>query len=1006
VLPLRRPLVATLLAASIAAPAAAERFAVLALTAADGLAGDWITTVYRDSRGFLWVGTATGLSRFDGTAFVSYSTRDGLPDANVRALVEDHTGAVWVGTDGGLVRMRRERAADGRLFEPFELPGARGVHAILEDRTRSLWVAAGEHVYRRSGGTGDPGRFVTADAPLHWLPRWGREVGALAEGTDGSVWVGTSVELLRLLPGGRWVSYECPPFADREHPTLAVEALLVDASGTLWVAGRGVFTLTVERQRTMQAGAAVGGSPVRGVPEAAWEGLSRSRTASLWGANVAGLYVVGAAGPRRLGLESGLAEDSATCVTEDGEGHVWIGTHSHGLTRVDPAGFTNLGAADGLLTDNIAAVTADPAGGVFVVGYPAGTSIHRVAGGMVEAARWRLPADIRYLGWGSNQVTMRDSRGEWWVPTGDALLRFPAVSRFADLGTVAPIARYDASSGMGGNEAFRLFEDSRGDLWLGVFQAGLVRWERSTGRFHQLGEQVGVGQAGWAATAFAEDPTGAVWVGLPTGSLARFRGGAADLFPAGGDLPLGIVSALLVDHAGRLWAGSMRGGLLRCDDPAAARPSWRRVTSADGLASDGVMCLVEDRHGCIWVGTRRGVDRLDPETGVTAHFDTANGLVNNTLVAACRDRDGDLWFATQSGVSRLHPTRATTPAPPRLAIVEVRSGGLALPVPELGADAVGPWGLPVGADSLDVAYAGINFVAGQQLRFQYALGPGQRWSPPLGERRLHLAGLGSGGYRLRLRAVRSDGVASNVATVAFRIPPPLWRRWWFVGGLIALAAAAVFTVHRARVARMVELSRVRSRIASDLHDELGLSLSRIAILSEVASRKAGPAAMEELADIGSTARDLAAASSDMAWSLDPRRDDLASLLTRLRRLAEDVLSSAGVGWSFAAGAMEGVPLGAEQRRHVFLILKEAINNAARHAGAHHVSLELAFAGRRLRATLTDDGRGFAPLAPGAPDPATGQGLASMRRRAAELGGTLVVDSRPGSGTAVTLEVPL
>jgi len=1003
---LHRPLLAAFLAAAVAAPAAAERLAVHALTAADGLAGDWITTVYRDSRGFLWVGTATGLSRFDGSVFVSYSTRDGLPDSNVRSVFEDHSGAIWVGTDGGLVRMLPTRDAAGRMFEPFALPGARGVNAIVEDRTRALWVAAGERLFRLEGDDAAGRRFAAVDAPLHWLPTWIHGVDALAAGADGSLWVGTSVELLRRAPDGRWVTYTAPPLADPEHPTSAVEALLVDGNGTLWVAGRGVVAITLEQQEAMQPGSAAVGRAFAGVPAAGWGSLAAGGDGTVWGATLGSLYAFRAAGPVRVGRDAGLLVDSVTCVGEDSMGNLWLGTDSLGLMRVDAAGFTSITTADGLLSASIAAVAPDGGGGVFLVGYPACTSIHHVTGGAVEAARWRLPADIRYLGWGSNQVTLRDSRGEWWVPTGDALLRFPAAARFADLGTRDPIARYDARNGMGDNEAFRLFEDSRGDLWLGVFRVGLVRWERSTGTFHQLSDRIGVGQAGWAATAFAEDATGAVWVGLPTGGVARFRGDRCDLFPAGSDLPRGVVAALLVDHTGMLWVGNMNSGLLRTDDPAAARPVWRRFTSADGLASDGVMCLVEDRYGRIYVGTRRGVDRLDPTGGVTAHFDTANGLVNNNLVAACRDDAGDLWFATSAGVSRLRPTQAAPPAPPRLAIVEVRSGGLTLPVPELGAVAVGPWRLPVGAGNLEVAYAGINFVPGQQLRFQYTLG-GELWSPAVAERRLHLAGLSSGSYHLRLRAVRSDGVASDIATVAFSIPPPVWRRWWFLAGVASLVAAALVAAYRARVRRITEMSRVRSRIASDLHDELGLSLSRIAVLSEVAGRKSGPAAAGELADIGTTARELAAASSDMAWSLDPRRDDLASLLARLRRLAEDVFSGAGVRWSFVApGAMERVPLGAEQRRHVFLVLKEAINNAARHAGATNVRLELALADGRLRATLADDGRGFAAPEPGAAGSATGQGLASMARRAAELGGTLAVESRPGGGTTVRLEVPL
>ncbi len=1011
---------------AVGGSAGAERLAVRTFGVANGLAGDWVTALSRDSRGYLWVGTATGLSRFDGSAFVSYSRRDGLPSEITRDIMEDHTGAMWFSTDGGLVRMREARDASGSLFEPLELPGARGPGPLLEDRSRVVWAAAGPHLFRLDLAAGVP-EFQEVEVPYRWGGNTDPRVNAIAEGPDGSLWVGTTVELLRRLPDGRWVNYRTPQSDDRDHSTSTVESLLFDSTGTLWIGGAKIVAYRPESagaalagERSVTARAVSGGSggtlgqepgtavvwgAAGGVPATGWEGLVAGRDGTIWAPNILGLFAFRGGVPSVLNRGRGLPVDSVTKVAEDEEGGLWVGTHERGLVRVDTAGFSSLETEDGLLTENIASVVPDGHGGVFLSAYPPGKGQHHVESGRVEAIRWRLPPGVTYLGWASVQGTLRDHLGDWWLPTGDGLLRYRKVDRFADLGACEPVASYGTKDGMGGNEAFRLFEDSRGDLWLGVFGVGVVRWERATGRFRQFPLRQGVAE--WPAMAFAEDHHGAVWAGMWAGGLARFSGDRCDRFPPGDGLPAGTIRTLLVDHAGRLWVGTMRGGLLRTDDPGAEHPAWVAYTTSNGLGSDGVVCLTEDRFGRIWAGTWRGVDCLEPSTGRISHYDTSNGLVNNTVVAAACDDRGDLWFATQAGVSRLRPVRGALAKAPRLGIVEVRSGGTVFPVPELGTTSAGPLRFPVGADSLEIAYAGINFMPGQQLLYQYALREGGGWSTAAAERRLHLAGLGSGRYRLRLRAVRSDGVTSEVATVAFAIPPPVWRRWWFLGLLALAVVGGVLIVHRLRVRRLTELQRVRSRIASDLHDELGLSLSRIAILSEVASRKLeNGSARDELADIGTTARDLVAASSDMAWSLDPRRDDLPSLLARLRRLAEDVFAGSGVRWSFAAPrSIEPVALGAEQRRHIYLILKEAIHNAARHAGASQVRLSVALDDGRLRAELVDDGCGF-DTGDGTGSGMVGHGIGSMTRRAVELGGRLEVRSRPGEGTTLVLDVPL
>jgi signal transduction histidine kinase len=205
------------------------------------------------------------------------------------------------------------------------------------------------------------------------------------------------------------------------------------------------------------------------------------------------------------------------------------------------------------------------------------------------------------------------------------------------------------------------------------------------------------------------------------------------------------------------------------------------------------------------------------------------------------------------------------------------------------------------------------------------------------------------------------------------------------------------------VQHLVAVERVRTRIATDLHDDLGAGLSRIAILSEVAARGGGARGVDEVVgDIGKSARELVDVASDIVWSTDPARDDLGQLVVRLRRYAADVLEGQGIAWTLRAPPEPGaLKLDPYQRRHLYLIMKEAIHNAARHAGATRVDVEVRRGGGALEAVIVDDGRGL-----DASTPAAGHGLRNMRARAALVGGTLTIDAPAGGGTLVALRVPL
>ena len=312
-----------------------------------------------------------------------------------------------------------------------------------------------------------------------------------------------------------------------------------------------------------------------------------------------------------------------------------------------------------------------------------------------------------------------------------------------------------------------------------------------------------------------------------------------------------------------------------------------------------------------------------------------------------------------------------------------------------------------GQGQLRIDFVGLSFAPGDTLRYQYRLaGVDPDWSAPSEQRSVVYGRLSSGHYRFLVRALNSGGMTSpQPATVTFTMLPPVWLSWWFLS-LAALAAGMlVHAGHRYRVRQLLAVERVRTRIATDLHDDIGSSLSQISILSALVRRRldtADPQVNQPLAEMATVSGEMVAALSDIVWAINPRHDRLGDLAARMRRFALDVLGGRGIDVRFhASDEQEHRRTSSDFRRQVYLIFKETVNNAARHAGCTQAVVELQVAHGRLELHVSDNGSGFEPMSAG-----DGNGLVNMRRRAADLNGTLDLRSEPGRGTELKLSVPL
>ncbi len=576
-------------------------------------------------------------------------------------------------------------------------------------------------------------------------------------------------------------------------------------------------------------------------------------------------------------------------------------------------GFHSYDTRDGLGDPRVYSVYEDRSGALVAVS--GDWMISRFDGQRFTHEQAPVPHDAAYA-WNS-PLGFLDSTDRWWIMTNRQLSRLPPGSSVA---RAAPELVRDSF-------VWRMFEDRQGEIWLGLRMDSphqVISWNRATNNYRSWTEADGV-PPGSVPTAFAEDAAGHVWIGLQNGDFLRLRNGRFLHIPSPHG-PGGTITSLTRDRDGRLWAGSNRDGLI-CIEYPDTQPLFRTYGKAEGLDSVNVRSVVTDQWGRVYAGNARGVDRFDPATGRVQHYTTRDGLLSGFVNVAFRDRAGALWFGSSKGISRLTPesdgrqpsTAATVDAargfqraatssdPPHIFVSGVRAAGTPQVISHLGQRDVPGLTLRPGEGQLQIDFFGLTFGLGESLRYQYRLDGADdrdRWSDATAERTVHYSRLPPRAYRFQVRAVRADGtISARAATVSFEVMPAFWQRAWFQALVAAAIALAAYAAYRIRVARLLALERVRSRIAGDLHDDIGATLAQIAVLSEVVQTQIDDQhapLRAPVARIAETAREAIASMSDIVWAINPQKDSLHEMVRRMRRFANEVLPARGITFTIAA----------------------------------------------------------------------------------------------------------
>jgi ligand-binding sensor domain-containing protein/signal transduction histidine kinase len=945
----------------------------------EGLPDNLVQAIAQTPDGYLWVGTRGGLARFDGVQFTAYDSKNtpALRNSSVTALCADRFGALWIGTDGGGITCLR----DGTFSNFASTNGLAGNHVrvIFESKDGSLWIGTTEGMSQYKNGKFRS--YTEADGLLS------DAVNYIYEDRDENLWIATGKGLNRLRQGGAMDSFTMPDGL----PNDSVRGICQDKGGRIWIgSNNGLLWYDWYWQNHFYAY-----NTRYGLSDTFVSAICEDREGNLWVGTYSGLNRFREGRFYNQLDNEGLPFDHVNALFEDREGDLWVGS-KEGLIRLTPKRFFAYTKQQGLTHNNTMSVLEDSAGSLWI-----GT-------------------------WGGGLNRLKDEQVTSYAPTNglsqDLILSLCAgrdgsiwvgadfdggLTRLKD----GKITRYTAKDGLIDAGLRVLCEDRKGNLWIGTSR-GLSCL--SDGKFsNDLRDGV---------RAILEDHEGTLWFGTENGLECR-RGDKWTQFTKKDGLSDDTITAIYEDKDNVLWIGTATGGLNRMRGQR-----FTSYTTAQGLFSDEIFSIVEDDEGWLWLSCSRGVFRVrkkdfdDYDAGRTKWITSITyGRTDGMESPQCngagkpsvwKSRDGRLWFPTSKGVVAVDPrTMKVDHVPPPVYVDRVMVDKKPL---EHGTGDEQRVHVQPGYGELEFHYTALCLSAPEKVRFKYKLeGVDSDWVDAGNRRTAYYNNISPGKYDFHVIACNKDGIWNETgASVPFELEPHYWQTWWF-RGLMALlviggASGSVLYATRRRMQRQLQLlqqrhaiEKERGRIAKDIHDDLGSSLTRIMMLGERAEE-----GLEKREDVGmhinkivSSARHTVQSLDEIVWAVNPENDTLNGLLEYIGHYADEFFENTDVNCRLELPVeLPAFNLPAETRHHLFLVVKEALNNALKHSGATEVRVEVSVENSTVKILVEDNGRGFDLAAPAVTR--QGNGLGNMRKRIENLGGQFEIVSAPQRGTSL------
>jgi ligand-binding sensor domain-containing protein/two-component sensor histidine kinase len=915
----------------------------------DGLSESVVNEIIQDSEGFLWLATGYGLNRFDGITIENYFEDQGLKSSKVHSLFEDSKGRIWIGTEFGvnywegdsIYTMPRLSALDNKR-----------VISIYEDSNEELWF-----------GTDGDGAwlFEQEEELIQYSTSQGFKndrIRRIKEDRNGVLWFATRGGLTKL-ENGNIRTYTT---ADG-LPENRIRDIIFDLNNELWVATR-------EGLVHYKNGNFIIYDDSEGLNNIRVQTLVFDNDGRLWLGTEDGVSVFDQGSFKNFTSENGLSNNIIYSSTLDREGNLWFGTFGGGANLFLGDYFENYTVLDGLANDVVTSIAEAENGDIWLSTYGGGLSLLRNGQFTTMSLTEGLLDDKVFS-------LDRDSKGRIWIGMRNGL----AYLKDGEL-TILSEEEFPY------RKVRQVYEDSKGIIWISTYDDGMVKYDGN--EFILITRDDGLADNTVLGTIEGDD--GSMWIAT-YGGVSRYFEGEVENFTIQEGLPNNAVMTVIKDDNGTIWASTF-GGIAWFDGL-----KFQSITTEDGLPNRVCYFIHQSKDGAFWVGTNNGVVRFDADLYLSDNpndreqsfqlITKEQGLVSDetNLGAVYEDRNGHLWFGTVEGVSQFFPENYKgNPLSPTVKIDQVITSGRIHKNKK-------HFNLNYDQNYVEISYSGINFTAPNQVVYEYKMeGVDPSWQRTMA-RVVKYPSLPNGEYTFLIHARNTNGSWSDQKTeITFFVNAPFWMQWWFIL-LVALGMIGIiwlfYNYYKAR--KLVDIERIRVRIASDLHDDVGASLTEVALQSDfLQASKIDLEFKQSLEQIGKQCRKIVTSLDDIVWSIDARNDTVGDLTDRMQDYILNVLEPKNfqVNYDFEDLKMEN-KLEVPVKENLYLIFKEAVNNISKYSNGDMVDISMNTENGNFKFQIHDNGTS------GAGKKKTGHGLRNMDMRAKRIGADIDVSTKNG-----------
>ncbi len=972
-----------------------------------GLKHSIVTALLQDHTGNTWICTAGGVSRYDGHSFTNFTTDQGLVYNDVRAVCQDRDGNIWFGTMGGGISKY-----DGYSFTNFTvrdgLP-SNIVYSIKADNLGNIWLGTLEGVAKYDGKT---------------FTNFTRKQGLVNDSVNNilidkyqRIWIGTNNGISRF-DGHSFTSYTSTEGINTNH----IQCMIEDKAGRIWFGTYGNGLYIFNGTSFMHLGAK------EGLINNDVFSLLQDRDGNIWAGTHYGLSKFnGYSFTSFTGLQ-GLVNDNIYSLLQDNAANIWIGTPG-GLSKYSPGSFTNITESEGLPKNYIFSFYEDKSKNLWLGSWRGGVSAF-------DGQTLKTFTDKQGLPFNDVRNIYGDNKGNLWFATYKGVAKYDGHS----------FVYYNEEVGLVNNDVNTVMQDRDGNFWFGTENGASAFDGQQFINFFTHNDSAN------HINHIMQDKKGNIWFGATTG-IFKYDGNRITRFGDESGIFREACNYIYTDRSGNTWFATAKG-ILRYDGN-----SLTRFTQKEGLINNETVSMLEDERGSFWITTRFGLSKLSAEklklfeqraTSGNAYESDAYfknyGYADNFLGIGCNlsaileTTDHRIWIGTNNGATSFEPSKEyPCPRPPDAQVTAVKIAGQNINWPQLQEkpdtallmkngvwlsdfhfDSLSRWynlpkGLSLAYNNNDISFdfAGCTMDQPHAVKYQYQLmGSDKNMNGPTDQSTVSYSNLKPGHYSFIVKAMNYDAGWGKEYTYSFTIRPSWWQTWWFrtLAALITLLLIFLtgrfiyqYQLHKQKLALEKELAvqYERQRISSDLHDEIGATLSSINIYSSLAKTESNKDSYLE--SISANVNDVVSKLDDLVWKINPKYDTLDSVIYRLMFFAEPLALAKNISINLkASDELRRQKLDAETKHQLFLVLKELLNNALKHSGCKTINIVFSSASTGLQVVVEDDGKGYDEAAVNTQR----NGLQNIARRIQAMQGTIATKTGAGAGTQTTISIPL